>query len=417
MANILLIEHGGPLKRFTIEKLHNKGLSVFIACTKKPDWLEDLVPSTNIIICDTYNSIQLLEAVSSYMQLKSVVFEAVGTFWESCVVQAADIAAALNLPNIGSGPARRSSQNKLLMREFTSNAGINSPKYKVASLYDWESMASAASIIGFPLVIKPLNGSSSYGIKKVLSLEDLESAINDVKKSITEDNEEIFKLFSGTVLLEEYVSGNLYSIDGLVYEESVKMVGIVEFIMGPEPYFTQVGSIIRPYPVDFKSKMLAFVSDVIKVLGFKNGAFHCEIRLSNDNKPFLIEIAARMPGGPLALGYEQVFGFSYVNALADIWLGKEPSVKLDFQKYSMHKCVFAHNFESLKIKSISGLNLAKEHAGIWDFISFAENNSVLKGYPEVPDPIYYYAVKADDETTLQKYAAEIESVVQLEVYK
>ena len=410
MKNILLIEHGGKFKRFTIEKLIQHDCRVFIACTEKPDWLQDLVSEDNFIITDTYNSVILLESVLAFTNSRAVKFDGVGTFWESCVVQTADIADALGLPNIGTAAARSSSQNKLLMRQKCKEAGIEMPAYAIANLNDYETLKSAAKIVGYPFVMKPLYGSSSYGVVKVVKEDELIYAIAKSKASITKNNEEVFKLFNGFVLVEQYLSGSLISVDGIIQNGVPQFVGITEFIMGPEPYFTQEGSIIKPRTVEFSKPLYDYVRIILEALKFKDGAFHCELRLDN-GVPMLIEIAARMPGGPIALGYQQALGIDFVEMLADIWTGKTVNI-VPLKNYSsLHKCVFPDISEKSIVVSVDGYEKAKKIIGLWDLIPISNSKAILKTYPDVPTPIYYYAVLANTEESLMTLSQQVESTI------
>lgn len=411
MKNLLLIEHGGKFKRFTIEKLAQQGMVVYIACTQKPDWLEGLVQEENYILTDTYNSIVMLESVLAHLAVKNINLDGVGTFWESCVVQAADVAEALSLPNIGAGASRRSSQNKLLMRQWCSQAGIAMPAYTVANLNDYHSLEKAAEKIGYPFIIKPLYGSSSYGVVKVENKNGLRNACTNSKISITAENEEIFKLFKGYVLVEQYVSGNLLSVDGIVQNNVPQFAGITEFLMGTEPYFTQIGSIIRPLSPEFYQPLYNYTQQIITTLGFVNGAFHCELRVDN-GKPTLIEIAARMPGGPIALGYEKAFGIDLVSALANIWTGETATLQRSREDSSLHKCIFPNIAKNATLQGVSGYEQAKSLPALWNLIPITQAGESLKTYPEVPTPVYYYAVSAKSEKFLLQASEQVESVIQ-----
>src|SRR5258706_5216767 len=95
--NFLLIEHGGARKEFTLKTLKQKGLNVYLATTNVPDWAKKHIPPKNILITDTYNTVQLLSDVVSFIEARKIKLDAVGTFFEHTVTQTADLASALGL--------------------------------------------------------------------------------------------------------------------------------------------------------------------------------------------------------------------------------------------------------------------------------------------------------------------------------
>ena len=133
MKNFLLVDIYGENIINNIKTLKEKGLNVFVASTKVPKWLLELVPEKNILLTDTFNSISLPVEVEAFTETQGIRLDAVGTFSEDNVTQTADLAAALGLIGIPSGAARRSSNNKLLMRRFCKEAGVKTPNYPPAS--------------------------------------------------------------------------------------------------------------------------------------------------------------------------------------------------------------------------------------------------------------------------------------------
>ena len=112
------------------------------------------------------------------------------------------------------------------------------------------------------------------------------------------------------------MSGPVVSVDGIVQNKKINTIGMVEFVMGPEPRFTQEANYI-PARLDkeTQSKCEAMAQKVIEALGFDNCGFHCEQRITPSG-PVLIEIAARLPGGPLQPGYKQAYGVDLTSLMA-----------------------------------------------------------------------------------------------------
>ena len=76
----------------------------------------------------------------------------------------------------------------------------------------------------------------------------------------------------------------------------VVISAITEKLLGPEPYFNEVGDIMpAQLPDEVKKAVEQYVQGVVGAVGITLGPFHCEVRVS-DGGPVLMEIAARLPG-------------------------------------------------------------------------------------------------------------------------
>jgi biotin carboxylase len=411
--NFLLIEHGGIRKQFTLEALERKNLNVYLACSTIPDWLAGKIDSNHIILVDTYNAVKLLAAVVAFMERNGIDFSAMGTFFEGTVTQTADVARALGVIGLDPGAARRSSSNKLLMRRLCRNAGIPTPRLKVANLADQNQLEAAINEVGVPCVIKPIFGAESCGIIKVEPEYIITDIVNEITLNATENTQEVFKDFTGDVLVEEYMPGKVVSIDGIVQAKEILFAGMVEFAMGPEPRFIQEASYI---PARVERSVVAackdMASEIIETLGFDNCGFHCELRLTPDG-PVLLEIAARLPGGPLQRGYKQAYGFDLTSSIIDLWLGQKIALRPSRKNFVLQKAVFSP--QPGKIRSITGLREAQHSEGVWEFEERLQVGDTIVTYPNVPTPYYYYGLTAKSAKDLERLSQKVESTVAVEV--
>jgi len=412
--NFLLIEHGGSKKQFTLETLKKKNLNLYLACTSTPGWVKEIIPASRIINTETYNSIKLLTDITAYFESKKIKLDAIGNYLEHVVTQTADVASALNLIGLNPGAARRSSCNKLLMRIVCRNAKIPTPAFEVVRGLELRRFIQTIKKIGLPCVIKPIFGAESYGTVKIEKYSDLMSAVNEIKLNTSSDKKEVFKNFTETFLVEKYLQGPVVSVDGLVQHKRVMVAGMVEFVMGPEPRFTQEANYI---PTRFDNSVCVSCIDmakrVIHTLGFDNCGFHCELRITPEG-PVLIEIAARLPGGPLQPGYQKAYGVDLTSALVDIWLGRKVNLKPNLKNYILQKAVFPR--KNGKIINVKGLRKIKKIKGIWDFSKISNKGEIVVTYPDIPKPFYYYAAAAQNPDLLDLLSNKIESTVRFEIF-
>lgn len=408
--NFLLVEHGGSRKQFTLDVLlADQELTLYIATSTVPDWLLEIVPRERIIQTDTYNSVRLLTDVVAFVASQDITLHGIGTFFEHTVVQTADVARALGLIGIDPGAARRSSSNKLLMRMTCRAAGVPTPKFTVLPSLSKGSLRSGVAKVGTPCVIKPIFGSESYGVVKIEDGFDPDMVISEITGNTGENKKEVFKNFPGTFIIEEYLAGPVISVDGVVAGRDVHIAGIVEFVMGPEPRFTQEANYI-PARIADDAALAAeeMARDIIHTLGFNNTGFHCEMRLTK-NGPVLLEIAARLPGGPLQPGHLRASGINLTKELINVWLGRPYHLTPSKQEHILQKAVFPRQRGT--INDIRVEKDAHKHVDLIDFALIVEKGERVVTYPDIPKPFYYYAISAPSKDALGALSEHIESSV------
>jgi hypothetical protein len=276
-----------------------------------------------------------------------------------------------------------------------------------------EGLQHAARTVGLPCVVKPVVGGDSYGAIKVESLDQVACAIDQIRQNLASCQDDTFKNFTGLFLVEEYLDGPEVSVDGVVFNSEISVAGTVEFVMGPEPRFAQEADYI---PARFEPDILdacqQMARDVVAALGFDNCGFHCEQRITK-NGPVLIEAAARLPGGPLQPGYRMSTGVDLTSAVIDIWLGRKPDMQPTAHRCVLQKAVFSRRRGTLR--RIVGGERVREMSEVWDFAQIAEPGSAIVTYPDLPVPLYYYAIVADSAAELDHIADRVEALVEIAI--
>jgi biotin carboxylase len=240
-------------------------------------------------------------------------------------------------------------------------------------------------------------------------VKDIPYILEDITNTTRADDKEVFKNFEQTYLVEQYLEGKVVSVDGLVKDSNVLIVGMVEFVMGPEPWFVQEANYIPPRldeSIILQCENMARA--IIQALEFDNCGFHCELRITKSG-PVLVEIAARLPGGPLQPGYKRAYGLDLTALLVDLWLGKSISIEKKQINYIAQKAVFPTRTGT--IKSIKGIDEAKYNTGVWDFVGIVKEGEVVTYYPKMPVPFYYFAAEAETPNKLEDIVDSIENTV------
>jgi biotin carboxylase len=331
---------------------------------------------------------------------------------EELVPSVADLAAALGLPGLDPGAARRTSVDKLLMRQAVAAAGIDQPRFEIISELTEASLSAAVEHVGTPCVVKPLGGFLSFGVRKLERPEDVQDTVAEVTRSWTADVNPDLENTAGAWLLEEYVSGQMLSCEGLVQDSEIHWApAVVEQHLGPEPHFVEEGFSI---PGDFTPEQVAEIREragaIVHALGLDNCAFHCEMRYT-DRGPLLVAIAGREPG--TAVAFLGAYGVSFVQAQVDLWLGRPASLEPTQDQALAARLLYPERSGTLR--RFDGIEQAQAVPGMWGFIQTTQVGEQALTYPDPPSPIAYFGAIAPTKAEAERILAEAEAQLTIEI--
>lgn len=138
----------------------------------------------------------------------------------------------------------------------------------------------------YPVIVKPRDNSGSRGVKLCRSKEELETSMAEAL--------EVSKLDS--VLVEEFIEGQEYSIEGLHYEGKSEVIQFTEKKTTEFPYNVELGH-IQPANLteEQKNAIREVVCKIGKALNFENCPSHTELKI-NERGIFVIETSPRLGG-------------------------------------------------------------------------------------------------------------------------
>jgi len=136
-------------------------------------------------------------------------------------------------------------------------------------------------------VVKPCDNMGGRGCRMIMSSSELMPAINDaIKNSRTK-----------RAIVEEYMDGKEYSIDGLFFNGELTITGFADRHIFYPPYFIEMGHTMPTTATDVEKKeLIKTFYEGIKALGLSYGAVKADIKLTSKG-PMIGEIAARLSGG------------------------------------------------------------------------------------------------------------------------
>jgi biotin carboxylase len=149
--------------------------------------------------------------------------------------------------------------------------------------------------IEYPCIIKPKNAAGSFHVNKANNIQELEFYYNLAQQ---EQHKELDNNIGKEMLIEEYLHGPEYSVEGYFTEEQFYLASITKKFLSEEPYFVEIGHLTPSYDLSQKQQETIenYINLILSALKVKIGVIHAEIRFNKNNQPSLVEIAFRLPG-------------------------------------------------------------------------------------------------------------------------
>lgn len=239
------------------------------------------------------------------------------------------VAEALGLPGSPAG-ALRTATNKHLVRAAVARAGIPDVPHVAAAT--WEETRAAAAMLGYPVVVKPVDLNSGTAVRRVSG----ETALADAFAEITGPerntrNQPLARL----ALVERVLDGPEYSVEAVTRDGVTTVLGItaktVTEVSRPVAGGTDATGYVEsghdfPAPLDAASRaaVIDHVTRVLGAVGYTHGISHTEVRLTADG-PRLVELNPRQGGGYIFDLVRLVTGYDPLRVLTDLALGDEPA--------------------------------------------------------------------------------------------
>ena len=155
--------------------------------------------------------------------------------------------------------------------------------------------------IGFPCITKPLNLTKSRLVIKSNNLEELKSNLKNTFKKIKSIYKKVHSENEPLVLAEEYLEGDLYSIDAYVNSKgAVYFTPIVKVVTGKDIGVDDFFNYYRLTPAGLnlneEKRAQAVAKKAIKATGPTSITLHIELMKTKNNSWKIIELQTR-PGG------------------------------------------------------------------------------------------------------------------------
>ncbi len=243
--------------------------------------------NAEIILVDT----QDLRALSETLKMYSPSLVALFSTSEYFIEMTAAVAKDLGLPgNLVS--AISDCRNKKVFYEKLAKTPFLIPKTWFVENLD--HLIRQRHEFTFPLVVKPVAGTGSIGVKRCAHLGELVQHVEQLLAITT--NERGGKAEQG-VLIQRYIPGAEYSAEIVVRGNEYHFLGITGKHTTDTAYFIETGHDFPALiPQDLQLKIEGSLKSVLKFFQFSFGPVHIEFKL-HESDLLLIEINPRLAGG------------------------------------------------------------------------------------------------------------------------
>ena len=216
-----------------------------------------------VLQIDTQNEQLLVQACERLAESGALV--GITTSSEYFIVTAARLARHFHLPALYP-QIIESCRNKARLCQHLQAAGVPVPRFQEVT--STREAIEAAQRIGFPVVLKPVNGTGSGGVKCCRALHDVEEQATQL---LQQRRNERGLPIPHHLLVEEMLCGPEYSVE--TFGETI--IGITHKHLGPLPFFVETG---HDYPAQLAVSLTAQIQEVaqkaLRALEYRWGPAH-----------------------------------------------------------------------------------------------------------------------------------------------
>lgn len=196
-------------------------------------------------------------------------------------------------------------------------AGVPQPPFAVVR--DLDEALAAVGRVGIPCVVKATDSSGSRGVVKVDHEAELSEAVREASKYLR----------SGPLLIEGFVPGTEVGAQTFSAAGKCELVLLHNDQVSAPPYMVPTG---HSYPFEGRGvdedELKRVIAGAVEALGIRDGPANVDVILTEDGRPMLLEIGARI-GATCLPELTSVFtGIDWVEASLRSSVGEQPQLQL-----------------------------------------------------------------------------------------
>ena len=331
-SKVVFVCSGFPTKRFIYEIARDRGISA--AIIDNPDSWADSLQREGVIdhfvpIDMSRSPEEVLESAVRAIEGLSPVWvpDGICTFVELAVELTSRLGKAFGLPH-SAIPSIEAVRDKSKTRSALKDVEARKISTK-------DDLREALKHIGFPGVIKPVSGAASLCVQRFDSLEEAFAIFDRVREEMVsslivssgalgrksqsanslepETSLSAHSVITTDLMVEEYLDGPEVDVDIIMSDGECQYANVID--NGPtfEPFFAETWAAVPSlvHSAARVAELTTLAIKCLKTLELTDGIFHVELKFTSRG-PRLIEINARMGGGPTRTIHQLVAGVDLV---------------------------------------------------------------------------------------------------------
>jgi len=317
---------------------------------------------------------------------------------EYFIATAAALAARFGL----AGPdaaAVRAARDKSRQRAVLAAGGVPSPAFRAVS--SAPEAAAAAREIGFPVILKPVDGSGSVGVRACADAAEAES--------------HAALLFASggagaRVLVESFVAGDEFSVEVF----SGRVVGITRKHLGAPPFFVEAG---HDYPADVPGETARALVDSVtrgtELLGLGWGPLHWELRIDREGRAVPMEVNPRLAGGFIPELVRHAQGIDLIRETLRLVVGREPGLVPTRRDHASIRFLFAP--VAGRLAAIEGMQEALGRPDVVEVTAYRRVGEELAVHGDFRDRIGHVVACAGEARAAARAAERARDTVRVRI--
>lgn len=273
------------------------------------------------------------------------------------------------------------------------------------------SKIEEADDLFYPIIVKPRDNSGSRGVKLCRSREELQESLQEVLQYSHLDS----------VLVEEYIEGQEYSIEGLHYDGKSEVIQFTEKTTTEFPYNVELA---HKQPANLtenqKNDIRELVSKIAQCMHFENCPSHTELKI-NERGIFIIETSPRLGGDYITSTLVPLStGINMEDQLLNIALEEKVDTQTGRVDKASGVCFFCLP-EGIVKKIDPQINDVATWPGVYSFNLKLKKGDVVNQITSSLNRYGEVIVKGENRTMveerLDKYNKALEKIIEINIYR
>ena len=317
---------------------------------------------------------------------------------EYFIATAAALAARFGLPGPDAASVR-AARDKSWQREVLAAGGVASPAFRAVS--SAPEAVAAAREIGFPVVLKPVDGSGSVGVR---ACADAAEAASHAALLFASGGE------GARVLVESLVAGDEFSVEVF----SGRVVGITRKHLGAPPFFVEAG---HDYPADVSAEAASALAGTVTrgtaLLGLGWGPLHWELRIDREGRAVPMEVNPRLAGGFIPELVRHAEGIDLIRETLRLVVGRKPGLVRAHRRHASIRFLFAPG--AGRLAAIEGMSDALRRPDVVEVRAYRRAGDELAVHGDFRDRIGHVVACAPEARAASRAAERARDIVRIRV--